>query len=557
MKLPNALALSGFSGLVHSACIERSIASNCIMETVAASTTLSWCPCYTEFYCARLQVPLDYQNPDLGQASVPLVKYPAVDNSSYGAYQGMILLNPGGPGSSGVSEALGNAAVIQAIVGSNWDIIGFDPRGMWYSEPVANCSGSLGASSPSAVERRSAPRVTDEFYDTWIEFGIEVGVQCQELAGGETDAGPHMSTATTARDMASIVEAFAETTDGQRAAKPSGLLNYYGISYGTFLGQTFASMFPDMVGNMVLDGVVNTAGYLANEMTSSVLHLDGIIAAFFVYCHAAGPSTCSYYTGSTPKDIYDRFNASFYQLDAQKAADEGWDNATNIETALTSLKVGLLTVADEPLEWFEELPQVLLDLESALAVQNISAWIDEANALFGVTGPSGDYMPEWTLGVQCADQNNTWYNKTLEEFESQLEILKAESIFGEIWSKTELGCLGWSIAATEIFAGPFGGDTATPILFVSNTYDSVTAIENSLASAPSYEGAQVLTIDGMGHTTSATENLCAYAKIATYFQTNQLPGNDSFCALETGPFGITLNGTIQENLEQAGLVNLS
>lgn len=232
-------------------------------------------------------------------------------------------------------------------------------------------------------------------------------------------------------------------------------------------------MFPERVGNVVLDGVVSPEGFLTNYTSASVNHLDGIIASFFIYCHEAGQSECPYYTGSTPGDIHDRFNRSFAQLDARKAEAEGWSNATDIEAALLILKIGLLAVADTPLSLFSVLPEVLLDLESAIYTQDISTWVEQATEVFGATYEN----PEWSLGVLCSDQDNAWYNKTLEDLRPQLEELESQSIVGEIWTRTMLGCLGWSIKATEIFSGPFGGDTATPILFVSNTYDPVTPID--------------------------------------------------------------------------------
>ncbi|KAF4636870.1 hypothetical protein G7Y89_g1204 [Cudoniella acicularis] len=497
MKIPFLLSLLG---IFHLAIATSS--SNCTFDQISPSKTLTWCPCSNGFFCAKLDVPLDYQNPHLGRASVPMVKYPAQTNSSDGPYQGQILLNPGGPGASGISEALNNANEIQAVAGSNWDIVGFDSRGMWLSEPNANCSANNTISAENiTLYSRSVPRVTDEFYDSFIEFGKELGERCEKITGGQRDAGPHMSTATTARDMLSIVKAFAASENGERASKPSHLLNYYGISYGTFLGQTFASMFPDRVGNMVLDGVVSPAGYLTNYTSESVYHLDGIIAAFFIYCHEAGPSECSYYTGSTPKDIYERFNQSFVQLDPRKAEAENWSNATDLEAALLTLKVGLLSAAVSPFSYFTLLPKILLDLESAISAQDIGPLANQLSTSFGdpAPGPAAYENPEWSLGVMCSDQNNRLYNKTLQDLRPQLQVLESESIIGEIWSKAVLGCTGWPIKANEIFAGPFGGDTATPILFVSNTYDPVTPIENAIASAPNYKNAQLLTIDGMGY----------------------------------------------------------
>jgi pimeloyl-ACP methyl ester carboxylesterase len=345
---------------------------------------------------------------------------------------------------------------------------------MWLSTPVANCSANITLPQTVTVGARSVPRIADDYYNSYIQFGKEAGEQCEELAGSEIDAGPHMSTATTARDMLSVVNAFAQTVDGKRASKPSNLLNYYGISYGTFLGQTFASMFPDRVGNVVLDGVVSPEGYLTNFTTEAINHLDGVIAAFFIYCHEAGPADCSYYTGSTPMDIYERFNQSFVQLDPRKAEAENWSNATELEAALLILKVTLLSAADSPLSYFSQLPEMLLDLESAISTQAVGAWTNQFAASSGANGYAN---PEWTLGVLCSDQDNRWYNKTLQDLIPLIQGLEAQSIIGEVWSHAMLPCTGWSIKAAEIFTGPFGGDTATPILFVSNTYDPVTPIE--------------------------------------------------------------------------------
>lgn len=317
----------------------------------------------------------------------------------------------------------------------------------------------------------------DDYYDSFIQFGINLGSNCATTSGGQLDAGPHMSTATTARDMLSIVDAFAETEDGQRAAKPSHLLNYYGVSYGTFLGQTFASMFPERVGSMVLDGVVDPETYLTNWTRNFVNHLDGGIAGFFIYCHEVGPSECSYYTGSSAKDIYERFVRSFTQLDAETAIEQNWQNATEIESALLNLKVLLLATAYMPLVQYGLLADSLLHLEVAIRSQVLSKWNEETIAVYGVSTPDGFADAQFALGVLCSDQGNIWYNKTLEDFRPLVAELDSQGIVGDIWIKTVMACSGWSIEAAERFTGPFTGDTATPILFVGNTYDPVTPVD--------------------------------------------------------------------------------
>lgn len=363
------------------------------------------------------------------------------------------------------------------IAGSNWDIVGFDPRGIGYFEPLVNCSSDVTSNRGGPLSARSIPRVTDDYFHDQIDYARNLGQQCQKLIGGKQDIGPHMSTATVARDMLSVVKAFAATGDGRRAALPSELLNYYGISYGTFLGQTFASMFPKNVGRMALDGNVSPADYLKSGTIESINHLDGVLASFFIYCHQAGKSACSYYTGSTPKDIYKRFYRSFIRLDARKAQTAGWSNATDVEDALVTLKVGLLGAASDPLAGFGMLPEVLEGLETAIAAQNVKPWTKKLQETVSDPTSAGNVNPEWSSGVICSDQNGSLYNKTLKELRPLIKALDHQSIIGEIWSHAYFFCTGWPIRSKDVYTGPFGGDTATPMLFANPTYDPKTPVE--------------------------------------------------------------------------------
>ncbi|KAI0466927.1 TAP-like protein-domain-containing protein [Xylaria cf. heliscus] len=502
-------------------------------------------------------VPLEYQNPKLGRASVPLIKLPANSTSSHGSYQGMVLINPGGPGGSGVNEVQNyGVPYYQSITGDNWDIVGFDLRGTYQSEPNVNCSAATTAAHNTELNSRFVPEVTDEFFTSYIQAGVELGYQCQEAVGGEKNAGPHMSTTTNARDMLSIVDAFTKTSDGSRAAKSSNLLHYFGYSYGTFLGQVFASMFPDRVGNMVLDAVLSLNLPLGENLTKITSQADGVIASFFIYCFEAGPSQCSFHTGSSALSIFDRFNQSFVQLNPQKAKSENWANATAIEAALLTLKTAFYGSVASPVFSFSSLSDALVALEQAIAIQNIAAWTEAIVPLIGDPTPAGDTDAELRLGILCTDQDNKWYNKSLEDLSPTIRHLREVSIIGEIIAKSMLGCLGWSIKATEVYSGPFGGDTKTPILFVGNTYDPIAPVTSALQAAQMYKDAEVITVDAVGHTSRVTENTCQKAKVNAYFQTTQLPGNDSYCALETGPFGVRLNTTLETVIRQSGLAQL-
>lgn len=227
---------------------------------------------------------------------------------------------------------------------------------------------------------------------------------------------------------------------------------------------------------MTLDGVVSPERYLTNYTSAAVTDLDGVIAAFFIYCHAAGVSGYNYYTGNSPKDIFERFHKSFVRLDPRKAIAEGWSNATTLQAALVMLKVSFLSLTHEPFSYFSIFPGILLDLERAILAQEIGPWVEQLIAVVGDPTPGNDGNAEWRLGVLCSDQKNKFCNKTLEEIRPLIRGLEEESIVGEVWIKSLLGCTGWSIKSDDTFTGPFGGDTTPPILYVGNTYDPATPL---------------------------------------------------------------------------------
>ncbi|KZL79351.1 alpha beta hydrolase fold family [Colletotrichum incanum] len=105
----------------------------------------------------------------LGRAAVPLIKLPAASSSPNGPYRGMILVNPGGPGASGIELARNNGTTVQAVAGSNYDIVGFDPRGVGLSEPRPNCSSGILLPRNEALSQRDAPRFVDKYYQQFID----------------------------------------------------------------------------------------------------------------------------------------------------------------------------------------------------------------------------------------------------------------------------------------------------------------------------------------------------------------------------------------------------
>ncbi|ESZ90954.1 hypothetical protein SBOR_8672 [Sclerotinia borealis F-4128] len=380
----STFAVLGTSLAIASALSSNSQSSNSTkqwtFDEISSSTSLIWYPCFSDFFCAMLDVPLDYSKTNGTRASVPLIMIAAQNNSTDGPYQGMILTNP--------------------VVGTNYDIVSFDPRGMGRSIPLADCSSSLS----SKIRRRnfglSGPEFDSSYWTEEFQKSFDFGAECNAKIGGSDQAGPHMSMAVVATDMLSIVDAFAKTERGQ-SVETLSLLNYWGFSYGSFLGQTFASMYPDRVGRFAIDGVVDPDDYISGAELDDIYLEDAVIDSFFTYCHLAGTSLCDFYTGNSSEDIRHRFENIFLPLNASYAFAQNWTNATTIQHSLESIKSTIRLTAYTPITSFPILATQLVAYEAALSNLTIAAIESASNIGTTTTNIIGTLpeLPEWLPGV--------------------------------------------------------------------------------------------------------------------------------------------------------------
>ncbi|KAF7350195.1 AB hydrolase-1 domain-containing protein [Mycena venus] len=218
-------------------------ASDFNWEMLTADTKLNWTPCYSGFQCSRLQVPLDYSAPQSEFASIAIVRLPSTSPKS--EYRGPILFNPGGPGGSGVDAIVGAGAAFATVFGPEFDIVGFDPRGVSYSTPTisffktdAECRFLI--PSAEVVIYPSLNASSNAVSKTWCDFGLLGQLALQSDTEHHLQ---HMSTDNIAREMLQLTQAFGFEK-----------LQYWGISYGSVLGAMFATLFPDKVGRLMIDG---------------------------------------------------------------------------------------------------------------------------------------------------------------------------------------------------------------------------------------------------------------------------------------------------------------
>ncbi|CZR56023.1 uncharacterized protein PAC_05911 [Phialocephala subalpina] len=459
-----------------------------------------------------------------------------VDNEE--ALQRDILINPGGSGQSGVS-CLQETRIddLTGIVGSNYDLVSWDPRGLGANFPSANCTIPPKQSPEPLFSLRLS------IFETFYNESLEIGAPCQDYIGGRNQASLHMTTATVSRDMLSIVDAFA-ASDGGATFNNSTLLNLLGFSYGTILGQTFASMFPRRIGRMVLDGVGDPDEWVNGAHDNYATNADEVFSTFFVYCNTAG-SKYPFATGTSAQDFYLRFEALVDRLNSP-ANQNNWGNAN----FLIMLKDLIFRLGYFPHEEFPVLGQALARVEATLPdVESAALVIEQLNEKIGnrFLARRTNASRLWNQAVRCTDEGGVSYGKTLPEAKNTSWLV------GEYHLIAKMACAGWNITSNDRYSGPFRAETNNPILFVSNTLDTITPHKNGLAATLRFPGFQLLTIDGVGGITKPArhislqvdgETFCTQKKMRRFFQTRDLPVEDTYCPLQAGLWDIMLPGPL-------------
>ncbi|KAH7379335.1 TAP-like protein-domain-containing protein [Phaeosphaeria sp. MPI-PUGE-AT-0046c] len=554
------------------------------------SEKLEFHKCYDDFECAKLSVPLNYYNgthPD-ERASIAITKLPAqvpVDDERYG---GPILLNPGGPGGPGAWFALWLGKNLQTIVDAEahpglkpsdmryFDIMGFDPRGIGWTEPAAHCMDH--ASTWSWTLRETTEGIlgsSDAALGRLWSMSQAWGASCKQSVDAEDgpDIKQYMSTGLVARDMLEIVEKHATwvaetlTRRGQGRGrtvhhpdvslwKPQeAKLQYWGFSYGTQLGATFSSMFPDRVGRVVLDGVVSSYDYNHSLGNGSLTDNAKVMKSFYTYCVNAGPEACPLTTAnSTSDDVKDRVDdilESLYHNPLALSSPLGPDILTYSDVKGMLFSAGYAPIASYPFA-FAVLAAIeaghgpVLDmLQSAYRVAHIySCPVPGSKPDSSIPEiPDADSVP--LFAFLCNDGVDATH-MTIDDFAAYWKQLEAVSpSAGAVWSSLMMRCTSWKIKPAYKYTGAYGGNTSHPILYLSNTADPVTPLRSARIMHGKFLNSGLLVSDQAGHCSGIQPNMCVLNHVKMYFQTGMLPQENTLCVPPLSPY--SLNSTDPES----------
>ncbi|KAL4972940.1 TAP-like protein-domain-containing protein [Aspergillus desertorum] len=554
------------------------------------SKSLEYHDCFSDFQCARLDVPMDYHRSDDQGArmAIAIARLPAKVPVTDPRYGGAILINPGGPGGSGVVQALISGRNLRTIADATvdptnttqselyFDIIGFDPRGVNNTTPGFSCFPNLFSQKNWELQAEADGMLgssADSFMRNW-QRAIALNTGCSRaistpFVNGDA-LGEHTNTPPVARDMLEIVERHGEWREkqgleGQRqhdkahGYDPQRLilertkwnrgqekLLYWGRSYGTVLGATFATLFPDRVERMVLDGVVDADKYYTGVGPDPIGDADSIFDRFALYCNEV-EEACPLYAARGPAAIrktYEELESSLYNSSMAVLPSE--IRGPEVVT-WSDLKTVLRISIYQPLAGFTYLAGIAGDLLK----EDGSKLADFKHARRSPSCPTDECLIAGPWSSECAapGQNEMYstsailcsdaeYMQSTDELDFKWHwqgLQELSSSIGDYWAHTRLSCAGWSVKPKWKMPVPVAGNTSSPLLFVNNILDPVTPLASAKKMSHAFPGSVLLQQDSEGHCTLAAPSMCVSKSIRKYFQTGELPAPGTVCDADLKP----------------------
>ncbi|MGK4581980.1 alpha/beta hydrolase [Kitasatospora sp. HPMI-4] len=490
---------------------------------------LDWQPCAEGFECATARVPLDYRAPRGATIDIAVIKHPATDPTHR---IGSLFYNPGGPGVPGTQALPAMTSLFPEQLRARFDIVSFDPRGI-------GASTTTRCFPDNAAEQRFFAGVPEGFpvgrpqERAWTDAYARFGQECLHSAPALL---PHLSTANVARDM-----------DLLRQAVGDRQLTYYGVSYGTYLGATYANLFPGRVRSMVLDSAVDPVawstgrGGQADQLgsflrTGTDLAADRTLNAFLDQCGQAGPRACAFAApGATATrakfaTLLQRLRQRPVTLDTPMGAMP-FSYASTVESTLMQLYAAA-PVANLAAGW-PGLGQQLQQLWTAsTAPATPAATAPAAPTAAPATG--GYQGKEQSLGVMCADSADP---RSTSGYPAQAALARARSgDLGSYFAWAAEPCATWPARDRDRYDGPWNRPTANPVLVLANTGDPAWPYQGSQAMSRTLARARLLTVDGYGHTVMANPSACAAAHEVRYLVDGVLPPSGTVCEPDHRPF---------------------
>lgn len=452
---------------------------------------LEWSPCAPGTkspLCATLKVPFDYENPSLGSFSLKVVKRPAGDP---GGRIGSLLVNPGGPGYGGSYLAESAESFFSGDLLARFDIVGWDPRGTGESTPAVDCIDeydpyfALDPTPETPVQKQAL-----------IDASAEFNRGCSERSGAIL---AHISTNNTARDMDTLRRALGEDT-----------ISYFGFSYGSELGATWTTMFPDTVRAAVLDGSVDPS---ADYMEEGVLQAKGFeneLTKFLALC--SDTPSCPFHSAGNAERAFDDLMESLDSSPLKVSANRA---PVNQAVALNAVAQAMYSSS-----MWGSLEQALAD-----ARRGDGAGLLDLNDQYYERAADGTYGNELEafLAISCID---SVIPDSVEEADKS--IPRVREVAPRLWPvfTSQYSCHMWPAPADPRI--DITGAGAGPIVVVGTTGDAATPLAGTRAMAGTLQDGRLIVVSANQHTGYGA-NACVVGAVDDYLITGEVDFSEKSC----------------------------
>lgn len=477
------------------------------------------------YECGTLYTPLDYTNStDPRLAEIAIVRYKAgAGKTNREDVLGSLIMNPGGPGESGHVQIMERSSKTDEVLEGKYDLVSFDTRGVGYTWPKVQCFDNAtqyqfhkNVVSAYGYPGQHGPDVQEHELGYIIATHQLLADKCKTHP--DSELFEYMSTMFIIRDMKLLHEALGDEK-----------LNYWGFSYGTVIGATYAATFPDDINRLVLDGLVHMYDYY-NGRLDAMIDPEPVFEQFFIECARVGSEKCK---------------LALLNSDGTKLQK-------TVVNWLEHLKTNPVPVVEA------QPPRILTygDIMATFdgATFNPSVWSDLAENLYeaiehkNYTGllsdidlnPSTNVESEAYPAIACSDINTDAPNSTwsipefAEVFKPGYKRSPGLSIF---MSELTLMCgSSWPFRGAERFTGSFKTNTSFPILLVGNDYDPVTPGKHADTTSEDFEGSVSVRRGGFGHCSYSQPSKCFDKILFNYFINGELPAKGTHCEVDSSPY---------------------
>jgi pimeloyl-ACP methyl ester carboxylesterase len=460
--------------------------------------------------CARIAVPLDWNDPHGRKISLALIR---LLGSKPKERIGTLFINPGGPADTGIGLVQGDPKGLDAIGEGRFDVVSWDPRG-------TNASTRVLCFRDSAEEQRFWAGVTFPLTVSQerLQLAADLAKRCGEVSGWLL---PHISTADTARDLDHLRVLFGEEK-----------INYVGLSYGTFLGQTYANLFPNRIRAMLLNGLIDAIAYSKSTEAREDMFAgptDDVFNRFLTTCDSAGAERCALAGGG--ESAAARVGPLFAHLKGGPTLPA--PGATPPLLSPQTLDyIGLLLSQFPTMRAPSVWPRNAADFAAALGGDGSGLASAGGNLFFT---PAGMASALASAAIQCADAPNDKgpqaAQQVLEHFE---QVSRLQGVFHLWWEWAP--CAFWPVRGQDNYRGPWDAKTPVKILLINQRHDPNTGYANAVHASKYLANAVLLTHEGYGHLWFQDPSVCVSKAMADYLINLTTPPEGTRCRSDHAPF---------------------